>query len=159
MIRKKALYTFVIAILACLAGCIGEEEVAEWHLRPGDALPRFEVTAIDGTKVGSADSYNASMVIVFFNTSCPDCRKELPIIQAQYEVDQSLPEAERSIFICISREEAAADVERYWAENNLTLPVSPQSDRRIYSLFASIGIPRIFYAKDGLITQALYPVE
>ena len=146
-------------MLACLAGCIGEEEAPEWYLRPGDALPQFEVTAIDGKKVGSADSYNASMVIVFFNTTCPDCRRELPILQKQYDENQRLPEEERSIYICISREEGEADVERYWAENNLALPVSAQPDRRVYSLFASIGIPRIFHAKDGYITKSYYPAE
>ena len=156
---NKILYTLFITLIVCLAGCIGEKEEPEWCLLPGDVLPEFEVTTIDGPTVGSADSYSAQMVIVFFNTTCPDCRKELPLLQRQYEDNLKLPEAERSIYICISREEGAADVERYWSENNLTLPVSPQTDRRIYSMFASIGIPRIFYAKDGLITQSLYPAE
>ena len=140
-------------------GCIAEKDELEWHLHPGDALPQFDVTTIDGQKISSADSYSAELVIVFFNTTCPDCRRELPILQKQYEENMKLPEEEQSIYICISREEGAADVDRYWTENNLTLPVSPQSDRRIYSMFASIGIPRIFHAKDGLITKALYPAQ
>ena len=155
MIANKALHTLFIALIVCLAGCVGEKEEPEWYLRPGDALPQFEVTTIDGRTVSSADSYNAPMVIVFFNTTCPDCRRELPVFQKQYEENLNLPETEQSIYICISREEGAADVERYWTENNLTLPVSPQPDRRIYSLFASIGIPRIFHAKDGLIIQSI----
>ena len=156
---KNTLYTLFIAIIVCLTGCIGEKEEPEWYLLPGDVLPQFEVTTIDGRNVGSADSYSAELIIVFFNTTCPDCRKELPVLQRQYEENLKLPEAERSIYLCISREEGAADVERYWTENNLTLPVSPQRDRRIYSMFASIGIPRIFFAKDGLITDSLYPAE
>ena len=159
MIGKKVLYTLLVALTVWLTGCIGEKEEPEWYLSPGDALPQFEVATIGGQKVSSADSYSAQLVIVFFNTTCPDCRKELPTLQQQYEENLKLPEAERSIYVCISREEGRADVERYWTENNLTLPVSPQSDRRIYSMFASIGIPRIFYAKDGLITKSLYPAE
>ena len=159
MIGKKVLYTLLVALTVWLTGCIGEKEEPEWYLHAGDVLPQFEVTTIDGRSVGSADSYSAELIIVFFNTTCPDCRKELPVLQRQYEENLKLPEAERSIYICISREEGAADVERYWTENNLTLPVSPQRDRRIYSMFASIGIPRIFFAKDGLITDSLYPVE
>ncbi|MDE5849161.1 MAG: TlpA family protein disulfide reductase [Muribaculaceae bacterium] len=155
MSAKKALYTLFISLIVCLAGCVGEKEEPEWYLQPGDALPQFEVTTIDGMTVSSDDSYNAQLIIVFFNTTCPDCRRELPILQEQYEENLQLPEAERSIYICISREEGEADVERYWTENHLTLPVSAQPDRRIYSMFASIGIPRIFHAKDGLITVSI----
>ena len=159
MTANKILHTLVILMIVCLTGCIGEKEEPEWYLHPGDALPQFEVTTVDGKKVGSADSYTSELVIVFFNTTCPDCQKELPILQKQYEENLKLPEGERYIYICISREEGTADVERYWTENSLTLPVSPQTDRHIYSMFASIGIPRIFYAKDGLITDSFYPVE
>ena len=159
MTTNKVLHILFIALIVCMVGCIGEKDEPEWYLHPGDALPQFEVTTIDGRTVSSDDSYNSPMVIIFFNTTCPDCRKELPFLQKEYEENLKLPEAEKSIYICISREEGAADVERYWTENHLTLPVSPQRDRRIYSMFASIGIPRIFYAKDGLITNSLYPAE
>ncbi|MDE7345727.1 MAG: redoxin domain-containing protein [Muribaculaceae bacterium] len=159
MRKQKILHTLLIALTFCLTCCIGEKEEPEWYLYPGDALPQFEVTTVDGKKIGSADSYSAELIIIFFNTTCSDCRKELPLLQRQYEENQKLPKAERSVYICISREEGAADVEKYWTENHLTLPVSAQTDRRIYSMFASIGIPRIFYAKDGLITDSLYPAE
>lgn len=153
-------YILVCAVwLPVLYSCVGEKEEPEWYLRPGDALPQFEVNTIDGQKVSSGDSYHAQLIIIFFNTTCPDCRRELPILQKQYEENQKLPESVQSIFICISREEGAAEVEKYWIENHLTLPVSAQSDRRIYSMFASIGIPRIFYSKDGLITESLYTAE
>ena len=134
-------------------GCVGEKEEPEWYLRPGDALPAFEVMTIDGKRVSSTDSYEAEMVIVFFNTDCPDCRRELPELQKRYDENQLLPESDRDIYICIAREEGEADIVGYWEANHLTLPVSPQPDRRIYSLFASVGIPRIFYARDGKILR------
>ena len=154
MIRNSVSLLAILCLMLLAVGCITEKDEPEWYLHPGDALPRFEVTTIEGEKVGSADSYKAELIIVFFNTTCPDCQKELPILQKQYEDNLKLPESDQSIYICISREEGAADVARYWSENNLTLPVSPQPDRRIYSMFASIGIPRIFYAKDGFITKS-----
>ncbi len=137
-----------------LWSCVGEKEEPEWVLKAGDRLPDFEVTTIDGQKVSSADSYKTNLIIVFFNTTCKDCQRELPVVQAQYEENLELPESERSQYICIAREEGAADIEQYWTDNHLTLPVSPQTDRSIYSKFASIGIPRIFYAKDGIITKS-----
>lgn len=157
--RQKVIFTLFAILAFCLVGCIGEKEGPEWYLHPGDRLPEFEVTTIDGVKVCASDSYSSELVIVFFNTSCVDCRRELPILQKQYEENLNLPKSEQSTYICISREEGAADVERYWNENHLTLPVSAQSDRHIYSMFASIGIPRVFYAKDGIITNSIYLAE
>lgn len=144
------LATFIL----CITSCVTEKEEPEWFLQPGDKLPQFEVTTIDGRKVVSADSYSHELVIVFFNTTCPDCQKELPILQKQYEDNLRLPENERLQYICISREEGADEIEQYWSENHLSLPVSAQNDRKLYSKFASVGIPRIFYAKDGFITKS-----
>lgn len=159
MIGKMDICGLVAVLLISLAGCIAEKEEPEWALNAGDSLPRFSVTTLDGVEVSSADSYTAEMVIVFFNTTCADCRRELPLLQKQYEADAALPEGERKRYICISREESAPDVAGYWAENNLTLPAAACSDRKIYSQFASSGIPRIFYARDGIITLSLYPAE
>lgn len=147
---------FWLAGLLGIIGCVTEKDEPQWALQAGDALPNFEVMTISGDTVRSADSYEATLIIVFFNTTCSDCQRELPEIQRQYEENLSLPEEERSIYICISREEGAPDVERYWQKEHLTLPVSAQNDRRIYSMFASIGIPRIFKSRNGEIMESIY---
>lgn len=144
----------IACILLLMSACVTEKDEPEWALQQGDKLPQFEVTTIDGEKISSADSYSAELVIVLFNTTCSDCRRELPIIQKQYEENLMLPDGDRLRYICIAREEGAADIEQYWKENHLSLPVSPQPDRSIYSKFASIGIPRIFHAKNGIITKS-----
>ena len=154
MITKKKIMWLCASLIVCLTSCITDKDEPEWYLKAGDALPQFEVTTIAGEKVTSADSYSAELVIIFFNTTCPDCQSELPILQKQYEENLRLPEDERSQYICISREEGEADIEQYWKGNQLTLPVSAQMDRSIYSMFASIGIPRVFYAKDGKILKS-----
>ena len=51
----------------------------------------------------------------------------------------------------ISREDPFESVSTYWSENNLTMPYSAQSDRKIYELFAKTRVPRIYIAKDGVI--------
>ncbi len=154
MIDKNKILMLLASLILCITSCVTEKERPEWFLQPGDRLPQFEVTTISGERVGSADSYSAELVIVFFNTTCPDCQRELPVLQKQYEENMMLPEGERSQYICISREEGASDIEHFWQKEHLTLPVAAQEDRKIYSKFASVGIPRIFYAKDGLITKS-----
>lgn len=146
--------TLLMVIMLIIGGCVTEKDEPEWYLRAGDALPYFEVVTLDGERVSSEDSYTATMVIVFFNTTCKDCQRKLPVLQKQYEENLQLPASEQYLYLCISREEGAEDVERYWKDNHLTLPVAAQDDRILYSQFASIGIPRIFYAKDGIIIRS-----
>lgn len=149
-IEMKGMLAAMAAVMMC--GCVSDKEEPEWSLQVGDALPSFRVTTLDGATVTSEDSYKMPLVIVFFNTTCVDCQRELPKIQKEYEENLQLPENEQSQYICISREEGPEDVSAYWEETGLTMPVSAQPDRKIYSQFASIGIPRIYNAREGVIT-------
>lgn len=48
------------------------------------------------------------------------------------------------MFIAISREEGGEEVAAYWKENGLTIPFSARTDRTVYELFSTKGIPRIY---------------
>lgn len=153
--RRESRITIYAALLALLllvpVGCIRSDEPEsddEVLLREGDTMPWFEVTTLTGEVVSPATLSGHESVIVFFNTSCPDCRRELPEIQlmADREPDVS--------YICIARDEEAGSIIKFWNENNLTMPVAPQSDRAVYNLFARIGIPRLFRFNKDL--QLLY---
>lgn len=145
---------FLPLLITCVlsSGCISDHEEPEWSLSAGDILPDFSVVTTEGRRVSASDSYTSPMVIIFFNTGCKDCREELPVIQKEYEQNLQLPADEQSQYICISREEGEGDVRKFWEEYNLTLPVSAQNDRHVYSMFASSGIPRIYKAREGVIT-------
>lgn len=126
-----------LLIIMVLTSCIHDDEWVE-HVSVGDCLPRFSVTLDDG---GCYDSSIAgASVIVFFHTACVDCREELPLLDARYRAGEF---AGRRV-VCISRAESSASVAAFWREHHLTLPYSAQADRRIFDLFASAGIPRIY---------------
>lgn len=150
-----AVYGVILAL--AFSGCNLSDTPKEWALEAGDRLPYFEVTTLQGSKVGSNESYTRELIIVFFNTSCKDCRRELPRLQQEYEENLALPESQRSEYICISREEGAGEVAQYWKEAHLTLPVAADETRTLYSLFASMGIPRFFKARNGIIIESMAP--
>ena len=91
-------------------------------------------------------------VIAFFTTSCPDCRRELPKLDALYRSYGS----DSVAFVCISREEGRAGIEAYWRENGLTLPYSAQEDREVYELFAGSGVPRVYVSSPDLVVRKVY---
>ena len=60
---------------------------------------------------------------------------------------------EKDRMIAIAREESAPEIAAYWQANALSIPYSPQSDRRIFSLFASSTIPRVYICSPSGIVE------
>lgn len=141
----------LLALCLTLSSCIREEPVEEeLRIAVGDGMPWFEVTTLDGRDFSPVILEGRESVIVFFNTDCPDCRRELPLLQAQADASSEVQ------YLCIAREEEAESITQFWEENNLRMPVAAQSDRRIYEKFAIIGIPRAFRFDKNLILQKIY---
>lgn len=138
-------------VMVAFTGCVNEREEPVWSLQVGDRLPEFEITLNNGDMVTTESLRGSESVIVFFNTSCIDCRRELPELQKLY--DEFLMQNRPVCFMCISREEGAAAVAKFWDENHFTMPYSAQTDRRIYNLFASSGIPRLYEVDKDLVIK------
>lgn len=134
--------------------CIREDDEMIEHIGIGDRLPAFSVVMNDGSIYDS--SAPGPSVIVFFHTQCVDCQRELPLLDARYRAG----EFEGCRFVCIGRAESADDVAAYWRSAGLALPYSPQPDRRIFDLFATSGIPRIYESNaQGIVTRISRPAE
>lgn len=140
----------ILTITVLLAGCVKDDEPMESLIKVGDRLPDFTITLNDGSRLTTSDLRGRESVIVLFNTSCPDCREELPRIQQLHDEQPELA------IICISRAEDAPSVASYWEEHGLTLPYSAQSTADVYHLFATAGIPRVYYADADLIVIRAY---
>lgn len=146
MNRFTILISFLFLLLA--SSCVTEDEPASASLQPGDKCPSFSIEMNTGSVISSESLKGKKSLIVFFNTSCGDCQKELPEIQKVYDYIQSqdLPVN----LICISRAESAESIEKYWTSNGLTLPYSAQKDKAVYNLFASSVIPRTYLLSPDL---------
>lgn len=124
-------------------GCIDGDDngYKDFELGRGDALPNFSIVNNLSDTITTSDFKGKIGIIVFFNTSCPDCRAELPVVQRVYERYASDSDY---LFICISRDEAAESVSFFWEKNALTMPYSAQSSKSVFNKFASHTVPRIF---------------
>lgn len=134
---------FLGVFFGCLCvSCIRDEVPAGTDIvGPGDGLPDFSVVLNDGSVLSRESLKGKVAVLVFFHTGCPDCQKELPVIQRLYEEYASSSE----VCICaISREEGEAEVASYWQAHALTIPYSAQEDRRVYALFSTSGVPKVY---------------
>lgn len=139
-----------ILSLACIFfGCINDDTGDEnAKITIGDHIPVFTIEIDDGSTLSSIELEKGIACIMFFTTTCQDCRNALAQMQQVFDSQSG----EGVKFAFISREESAQSISAYWQENGYTMPYSAQNDREIYSLFASSIIPRIYICKDGVVT-------
>ena len=140
---------YIALMLLCLlmTGCSSIEddhEVTE-RVNVGDRVPSFTVDVVkDGERIMFSTSH-------LFNTTCPDCQRDLPKLN-QYYLKHKADEGFQ--MVAISRAEDEDAVAAYWKDNGLQIPYSAQNDRRIYELFASSIIPRIYFVSaQGIVTR------
>ena len=138
-------------MLAVLTGCIKEKQTGA-DLKVGDRLPDFEVVMDDGTVVTDEILSETVSVVMFFHTSCPDCRQVLPQMQKIY--DEYASTGVR--IVLISREDSKESVESFWRENGLKMPYSAQNDRKVYEKFAATRIPRVYVNEKGGIIRYVF---
>lgn len=146
---RVAIMTLVAAM--GIAGCVCDEvEPVVDYVVVGDRIPQFSVIMSDGQEVTDASLAGYISMIVFFNTGCEDCRAELPVIQRLHEAYPDLH------IICIAREETGESIEKYWSRNHMNIPYSPQADRKVFNMFASESIPRIYIVSPNLTVIATF---
>lgn len=141
-LMMKCIHWFLISTFTALilSSCTKDD----WEgIGDGAAVPAFSISSPDGTVVSSESLKGKIYLLTFFNTSCPDCQQELPVIQQLYRNYHS-----DIVFLNISRGESHASVSAYWQKNGFTMPFIAEESKAVYNLFASSGVPRL-YLVDG----------
>lgn len=149
---KSILTLFAIGFASCITD--GEPYSETDSISDGTALPDFTVTMSDGETFTADDFEGCRGVIVFFNTDCEDCRRELPLMQQVYEQTRHA-----LVWIAIGRSQNRDEAARFWAEHRLTIPYAPEQDRKVYSLFAKQGIPRMYVISNMTVASQAGPDE
>jgi thiol-disulfide isomerase/thioredoxin len=131
----------------------------------GDRAPAFFLNAVNAEVIGARrvvledffrDEETKAVVISFFATWCPPCKKELPLLQSLYERygDQGL----RVVVVSIDREpEAVATLSEFIGELGVRYPVV--SDRfnflaRRY-LGTTTALPSVFITDGDGVLQTI----
>lgn len=112
----------------------------------------FTLTDLQGKEWHLKNLRGKVVLVNFWATWCPPCRKEMPDLQALYEKykDQGL------LILAISDEEVAK-VRPFIAERKISYPVMLDPERKVNGLFQVEGIPKSFvYDRDGrMVAQSI----
>ena len=145
---------FLLTAVGCSTVVDDEDNEVGEYVMVGDRVPQFTVETVDAdgtTATFSSGNLTGETVIVLFHTSCSDCQRELPRLNDYYLQHRSEPGFQ---MVAISREEGAESIAAFWQAQNLSIPYSAQADRRIYNLFASSVIPRVYFCSpEGIVTK------
>jgi len=118
------------------------------------ARTRADFTLSDITgKAWTLSALRGKVVLVnFWATWCPPCRKEMPDMQALYERF-----APRGLVILAISDETHDKVDPFIAEKKYTYPILLDPDRKVNTLFTVEGIPKSFvYDRSGnLVAEAI----
>ena len=132
--------------LIMMAGCINDDDTdgnGASIVNVGDTVPAFMLTSADGAEVSSASLKGQVYMLSFFDTGCPDCQKEFPVLQQVYDkYGETMP------VLNVPRSQTADEVKAYWNKEELTMPFHTALDKSLYYKFAKSGIPRT-YIVDG----------
>ena len=160
-----ALIAAIIAVILLLPSCgnrnakKGAETDAESTtlVKSGDTAPDFTVEMVDGSSVTLGDLKGKVVLLNFWATWCPPCRKEMT------RVGKDIIErfAGRDfVFLPVSRGETRETVAAFREKMGYTFPMGLDPEQKIYRLYASNYIPRNFLiGKDGKVISATIGYE
>jgi len=112
----------------------------------------FSLTDLHGKTWNLKDLRGKVVLLNFWATWCPPCRKEMPDLEALYHRFES----QGFVVLAISDEDAAK-VNPFLAERNITYPVLLDPGRKVNEQFQIEGIPKSFvYDRNGkLVAQSI----
>jgi len=155
---KKLLVCFLAFFAA--ASSYAQVKDQDTHITTGDPVPSFNFERSEGKTVNIADYKGKLVLINLFATWCPPCNAELPEVQKQiWGPHKNDP---RFAFFVFGREEGWAKLNAFKEKKGFDFPILPDEGRKIFSLFATQGIPRNFlvdengkviYSSSGLLVM------
>jgi peroxiredoxin len=112
----------------------------------------FTLTDLHGQRWTLSELRGKVVLVNFWATWCPPCRKEMPDLEALYQRFEG-----RGFVILAISDEEMSKVEPFIAERKVTYPILLDPGRRVNTLFDVEGIPKSFvYDRRGkLVAQSI----
>jgi len=120
----------------------------------GREAPDFTLKTLEGKEVSLSDYKGKKVMLNFWATWCPPCKKEMPAMQ------QFSEEAGEDIVVLAVNMDPENDVEGFALNYELTFPIvldQPESGSLISEQYKIMSIPTTFFIdRDGIIQHKFF---
>ncbi|MCE9592168.1 MAG: TlpA family protein disulfide reductase [Planctomycetes bacterium] len=134
-------------------GAAAKEGNADAPVSPmvGKPAPAVELTTLEGKPFKLSDVKEKVVVLDFWATWCPPCRRGLPVIQkvAEWAAAEKLSVA----VYTVNLRETADEVKKFLADNKLTLAVLMDVEGGVGQAYDCNTIPRTVVILDGKVVK------
>jgi peroxiredoxin len=120
--------------------------VAQAQPAVGDPIPAFDAQLLSGKTLSAKALAGRPVLVVFWATWCPVCRKELPELQKLYDRHK----AAGFEIVALSIDAERIEVDEFWLDHRYTFPVAMRTPRHSEIFGVTRAPPRFFLiGRDG----------
>lgn len=127
-----------------------------WGAEVGELMPDFTIQTFDGKLLSRATFAGRPMLLVFWNTWCDDCMRDLPKINrlAQEFVPRGLAVLAINTALNDSESKALA----YWKKSGYGFPTGFDHSFEIGQAFKVRGVPTVFLIDSKGVVRYKHPL-
>ena len=127
-----------------------------WSVEVGEPVPDFRITSLAGDDLSRASLAGKPLLLVFWNTWCPNCKAELPQINrlAGKFASQGL----KVIAINTGLNDSEAKARAFWKKNGYLFPTGFDRYFEIGEAFAVRGVPSVLLVDAKGVVRYKSPV-
>lgn len=141
---------------------ISEEQLGkEVGINKGQYAPDFTMETLDGEKLTLSDLKGKKVILNFWATWCPPCKKEMPHLQKYYEKNAKDENVEIVAVNLTYYSQTIEQVEEFAKSYDLSFPIPLMEDSKIGETYEILTIPSTFFIDtEGRIQhQVLGPLD
>ena len=127
-----------------------------WGVEVGEPVPDFAVQTFDGNNLSRSTLAGRPMMLVFWNTWCPECKDELPKINRLAE--RIGPKGVAILAINTGLNDSESKARAYWKMYGYVFPVGFDHSFEIGRAFRLIGVPTLFLVDSKGIVRYKNPL-
>ncbi len=113
-----------------------------WGAEVGEQLPDFRIQTFDGKSLSRAGFAGKPLLLVFWNTWCSDCMRELPEINRLAQ--EFVPRGLAVLAVNTGLNDTESKARKYWKKYGYGFPTGFDHSFAIGTAFRVRGVPTVF---------------
>ena len=156
VLNRIGIMRIPLVVLACLMAMVSPG----WGVEVGEPLPDFTLQTFDGGTASRATLEGKPILVIFWNTWCPKCLRELPEINRQSE--KFGPRGLAVLAVNTAMNDTESKARAYWNKYGYAFSCGFDHDFDVGQAFGVFGVPTIFLVDSkGVVRykQSLLPED